>query len=69
MDISEISKATGLPASTLRFYEEKGLIQSIGRNGLKRTFKANIIERLALISLARNGYYRRHSVVGSYSWR
>ena len=54
MDISEISKATGLPASTLRFYEEKGLIQSIGRNGLKRTFKANIIERLALISLARS---------------
>jgi DNA-binding transcriptional MerR regulator len=54
MDISDVSKASGLPASTLRFYEEKGLIQSIGRNGLKRTFKSNIIERLALISLARS---------------
>jgi DNA-binding transcriptional MerR regulator len=54
MDISDVSKASGLPASTLRFYEEKGLIQSIGRNGLKRTFKANIIERVALISLARS---------------
>ncbi len=54
MDISDVSKASGLPASTLRFYEEKGLIQSIGRNGLKRTFKANIVERVALISLARS---------------
>jgi DNA-binding transcriptional MerR regulator len=54
MDISEVSKLSGLPASTLRYYEEKELIQSVGRNGLKRTFKPDIIERLALISLARS---------------
>lgn len=54
MDISEVSKASGLPASTLRFYEEKGLIKSIGRNGLRRTFNDKVIERLALISLARS---------------
>ncbi len=54
MDIAEVAKASGLPASTLRFYEEKGLIQSIGRNGLRRLFNANVIERLALISLGRN---------------
>lgn len=54
MDIGEIAKASGLPASTLRFYEEKGLIQSNGRNGLRRLFDARVIERLALISLGRN---------------
>ncbi len=54
MDITEVTKATGLPASTLRYYEEKGLIQSNGRNGLRRLFHANVIERLALISLGRN---------------
>lgn len=54
MDITEVSKACGLPASTLRFYEEKGLIQSYGRNGLRRLFNSNIIERLALISLGRS---------------
>jgi len=53
MDIAEVTKASGLPASTLRFYEEKGLIQSSGRNGLRRLFSANVIERLALISLGR----------------
>lgn len=54
MDIAEVSRASGLPASTLRFYEEKGLIQSNGRNGLRRLFDANVIERLALISLGRS---------------
>ncbi|TIU20338.1 MAG: MerR family DNA-binding transcriptional regulator, partial [Mesorhizobium sp.] len=31
MDIAEVSRRTGVPASTLRYYEEKGLIASIGR--------------------------------------
>lgn len=53
MDIAEVSKASGLPASTLRFYEEKGIIQSNGRNGLRRLFSPSVIERLALISLGR----------------
>ena len=51
MDISQVAKISGLPASTIRYYEEKGLIQSSGRNGLRRQFNANVIERLALISL------------------
>lgn len=55
MDIAEIAKASGLPASTLRFYEEKGLIRSNGRNGLRRRFSADVLERLALISLGRSG--------------
>lgn len=53
MNITEVAKISGLPASTLRFYEEKGLIQSNGRSGLRRLFSANVIERLALISLGR----------------
>ena len=54
MDIAEVAKASGLPASTLRFYEEKGLIRSNGRNGLRRIFSDNVVERLALISLGRS---------------
>lgn len=51
MDINAVSKACGLPASTLRFYEEKGLIKSQGRKGLRRLFDAGVLEKLALISL------------------
>jgi DNA-binding transcriptional MerR regulator len=51
MDIAEVAQRSGIPASTLRFYEEKGLIASSGRRGLRRLFAANVLERLALISL------------------
>lgn len=53
MDIAEVAKRSGVPASTLRFYEEKGLISSVGRQGLRRVFNADILERLALIALGR----------------
>ena len=53
MDIAEVAKRSGVPASTLRFYEEKGLISSIGRQGLRRVFNDSILERLALIALGR----------------
>jgi MerR family redox-sensitive transcriptional activator SoxR len=51
LDITEVARHTGVPASTLRFYEEKGLIASIGRRGLRRTFDPRVLERLALIAL------------------
>ena len=51
MDISEVVKRTGIPASTLRFYEEKGLIKSVGRRGLHRLFAPGVLDRLALIAL------------------
>ena len=53
IDIAELARRSGTPASTLRFYEEKGLIASVGRRGLKRVFEPSVLERLALISLGR----------------
>lgn len=54
MDIAEVARQSGLAASTLRFYEEKGLIASVGRHGLRRVFGADVLERLALIALGRS---------------
>ena len=53
MDITEVARRSGLPASTLRFYEEKGLIASIGRRGLHRVFSSTVLEGLALIAVGR----------------
>jgi len=53
LDIAEVAQRSGVPASTLRFYEEKGLIASTGRRGLRRRFAPGVLERLALIALAR----------------
>lgn len=54
MDIAELARKSGVPASTLRFYEEKGLIASIGRRGLRRLFANSVLERLAFISLGKS---------------
>jgi DNA-binding transcriptional MerR regulator len=53
VDITEVARTAGVPASTLRFYEEKRLITSIGRRGLRRLFEPAVLERLALIGLGR----------------
>ncbi len=54
MDIAEVARRSGVPASALRYYEEKGLILSIGRRGLRRVFEPAVLERLALIGIGRS---------------
>jgi DNA-binding transcriptional MerR regulator len=51
LDIVEVSRRTGLPASALRYYEEKGLIASVGRQGLRRQFTPGVLDQLALVAL------------------
>jgi DNA-binding transcriptional MerR regulator len=53
LDISEVARRSGVPPSTLRFYEEKGLVATTGRRGLRRLFDPGVLERLALIALGR----------------
>jgi len=55
LDISEVSKLTGVAASAIRHYEEKGLLSSLGRRGLKRLFAPEVIDQLALITLGKAG--------------
>ena len=55
MDISEVSKQTGIASSAIRHYEEKGLITSVGRRGLKRLFGPEVLDQLALITLGKTG--------------
>ncbi len=51
LDIGEVTRQSGLPPSTLRYYEERGLIAPTGRNGLRRQFDSAVVEQLALITL------------------
>ena len=53
MDIAQVAKKSRVTASTLRFYEEKGLIASTGREGLRRLFDPRVVDQLALIALGR----------------
>lgn len=51
MDISEVARRTGVPASTLRHYEKKGLIASLAAPGARRKFAPVVLEQLALVAL------------------
>ncbi len=55
MDISEVARRTGMPASTLRFYEKKGLIASTSQAGQRRRFAPDVLDQLALIALGQSG--------------
>ena len=53
LDIAEVARRSRLAPSALRFYEKRGLIAPAGRNGLRRSYRPAVLERLALIACAR----------------
>ena len=53
LDIREIADLSGINPSALRYYEKKGLIQPVGRNGLRRQYHQNVLNKLQLITLGR----------------
>jgi DNA-binding transcriptional MerR regulator len=67
LDIGEVAEQCGLPTSTLRFYEEKGLIKSIGRRGLRRVFPGGVIEKLALIALGRSAGFSLEEIAAMFA--
>ena len=67
LDIAAVAQRSGVPASTLRYYEEKGLIASIGRQGLRRVFDAAVLERLALIALGRAAGFSLDEIARMFS--
>lgn len=69
LDIAEVAKRAGVPASTLRYYEERGLIESIGRRGLRRTFDPGVLERLALIALGRQAGFALDEIAAMFDPR
>jgi len=50
--IGKVAERTGIAVSALRFYEEKGLVQSERNSGGQRVFKASDIRRVSFIIIA-----------------
>ncbi|TKA97424.1 Cu(I)-responsive transcriptional regulator [Cereibacter changlensis] len=54
MNISEVAGRAGLPAKTIRYYEEIGLIRPLrGQNGY-RSFRESDLHKLAFLARARS---------------
>jgi DNA-binding transcriptional MerR regulator len=67
LDITAVAQQSGVPASALRYYEEKGLIASVGRRGLRRLFDAGVLERLALIALGQAAGFSLDEIAGMFT--
>ena len=66
MDIADVARRSGVPASTLRYYEQRGLIAPVGRHGLRRVFDASVLERLALIALGRSAGFTLDEIASMF---
>lgn len=58
MDIAEVVRQTGVPASTLRYYEELDLITPLARKGLRRQYADSVIETISFVSLAQSAGFK-----------
>ncbi|MEU6083953.1 MerR family transcriptional regulator [Streptomyces sp. NPDC047108] len=62
LDIGEVAARTGVAASALRYYERLGLLEPAGRNGLRRTYRPDALDRVALILNARAAGFSLHEL-------
>jgi MerR family redox-sensitive transcriptional activator SoxR len=53
LTIGQVASRSGLRASAIRYYEERGLLPKASRTGGKRVYEASVLERLAVIRLAK----------------
>ncbi len=67
LDIAEVARRSGVAASALRFYEQKGLIASTGRRGRRRLFAPGVLERLALIVMARAAGFSLEEIASMFA--
>ncbi len=62
MDIAEVRAVTGLTTATLHHYEDVGLIESVGRSGLRRQYSPAVIEQLAVVVICRRAGFSLNEI-------
>ena len=66
LDIGVLAERSGVPASTLRYYEEVGLIASVARRGLRRQFDVEALDQLAVIALGKKAGFSLDEIRGMF---
>jgi MerR family redox-sensitive transcriptional activator SoxR len=54
LSIGDVSRRSGVPASTLRFYEKQGLIRAVRTTGNHRLFHREMLRRISVIRVAQS---------------
>jgi MerR family redox-sensitive transcriptional activator SoxR len=58
LPIGEVARRAGVAASAIRFYERAGLLPRADRRGGKRVYREEVLDRLALIGVAKAAGFR-----------
>lgn len=66
LDIGVVAERSGVAPSTLRYYEEIGLISSFGRRGLRRQFDADVLLKLSLIAMGKAAGFSLEEIAGMF---
>lgn len=66
LDIGTVAEQSGLPPATLRYYEDIGLITSVGRRGLRRQFEPAVLTQLTLIALGKAAGFSLQDIMGMF---
>lgn len=66
ISIGEAAHRSGFSVATLRYYEERGLITSVGRRGLHRLFETRVLQQLTLISLGRSAGFTLDEIAAMF---
>ncbi|ODN70636.1 helix-turn-helix domain-containing protein [Methylobrevis pamukkalensis] len=67
LDIGEVAERSGFKPSALRYYEDAGLISSIGRHGLRRQFAPEVLLQLQLIAMGKSAGFTLDEIAGMFS--
>ncbi len=57
LDIGDVIARSGVPASTLHVWEQHGLLDPVGRSGLRRQYAPDVLDTIAVIVVSqRSGF-------------
>jgi MerR family redox-sensitive transcriptional activator SoxR len=62
MSIGQVADAAGVSASAIRYYERHGLLQEPRRKGGKRRYEDDVLERLAVVNVAKQAGFTLEDV-------
>jgi DNA-binding transcriptional MerR regulator len=74
-DIGDVARRSGFAPSALRFYEQKGLIESVERHGLRRQYPSTVFLSLGVIAACRQAGFSLEEIhallatKGDLSWK
>ena len=66
LDIGEVASRSGFKPSALRYYEDTGLIKSVGRVGLRRQYPAEVLLQLKLIVMGKSAGFSLDEIAAMF---